>query len=99
MTPDAPLATGLASVGLMLLVMALVAVIEAVIPLHARGRWGRAHLGPNLALTFITFATNLVMNALLVFGLVWLQARGLGLLNVVAVAPWAAVAIVVLGLD
>jgi sterol desaturase/sphingolipid hydroxylase (fatty acid hydroxylase superfamily) len=99
MTTGAPLSTGLASIGLILLVMALVAAIEALIPLHARGRWGRAHLWPNLALTVITFATNLVLNAGLVFGLVWLQARGLGLLNAIAVAPWVAVAIVVLGLD
>jgi hypothetical protein len=52
------LQSGVSSIGLILVSMAAVALLEAAIPLHARGRWGAAHLGPNLALTFITFATN-----------------------------------------
>jgi sterol desaturase/sphingolipid hydroxylase (fatty acid hydroxylase superfamily) len=79
--------------------MALVALIETAIPLHARGRWNRAHLGPNLALTFITFATNAVLNAALVMTLMWLQSAGLGLLHAFALRPPATVAIVVLVLD
>jgi hypothetical protein len=41
----------------------------------ARRRWHRAHLGPNFALTFIAFATNIIFNAALVITLVWLQSR------------------------
>jgi len=79
--------------------MAVVAAIETAIPLHARGRWNRVHLGPNLALTFTTFATNAVLNAALVMMLGWLQSRRIGLLHLFALRPWATVGIVVLVLD
>ncbi len=46
------------TIGVILAAMAALALLESVIPLRARGRWGRAHLAPNLALTFLTFATN-----------------------------------------
>jgi sterol desaturase/sphingolipid hydroxylase (fatty acid hydroxylase superfamily) len=79
--------------------MALIALLEAAIPLHARGRKGRAHLRPNLALTFITFATSAVFNVALVSGLVWMQEKSLGFLNAVVLPPLASVAVVVLVLD
>lgn len=67
---------------MILAAMAIIAVVEVAIPLHARGHWNKAHLGPNLTLTLITFATNLAFNAALVVTLVQLQAAGFGLL------PW-----------
>jgi sterol desaturase/sphingolipid hydroxylase (fatty acid hydroxylase superfamily) len=75
------LLTSLTSVGGILGIMVIVALIETVLPLHARGRWGRFHLGPNLALTFITFGTNMVFNALLVVTLQRLQSAGFGPLH------------------
>jgi sterol desaturase/sphingolipid hydroxylase (fatty acid hydroxylase superfamily) len=79
--------------------MAVLALIETAIPLHARGRWNRAHLGPNLALTFITFATNIVFNAALLMALVWLESIGFGLLHLLPLPPVLTVAAVVLLLD
>jgi sterol desaturase/sphingolipid hydroxylase (fatty acid hydroxylase superfamily) len=89
--------TSVGTIGAILGVMAIMAVIEAVIPLRKRERWGRAHLAPNLILTFITFATNIVFNTALVLALFWLEANGLGLLNTMAIEPlWAIVAAVVI---
>lgn len=80
MTVHTSLGSSLATVGLILAAMALVALVETLVPLHARGRWYKAHVGPNLALTFITFATNVVFNAALVTALFALQAAHAGLL-------------------
>jgi len=93
------LASSIPTVGAILVAMAVVALLEAALPLHARGRWHRAHLGPNLALTFITFATNIVFNGALVMTLVWLQSEGFGLLNVFELPPPMTVLVVLLVLD
>jgi sterol desaturase/sphingolipid hydroxylase (fatty acid hydroxylase superfamily) len=82
-----------------LVAMALISALELAIPLHRRTARNRAHVLPNLVLTAITFATSALLNALVVGMLVWLQAKGLGLLNVVTVAPWLALAAVVVVLD
>jgi sterol desaturase/sphingolipid hydroxylase (fatty acid hydroxylase superfamily) len=79
--------------------MAIVALLETAVPLHARERWNRAHLGPNVALTFITFATNLFLNAALLLPLMWSRSRGFGLLHLFALPPAMAVIIVVVALD
>lgn len=89
----------LVSIVLILVVMALIAALEAWLPLQARGRGTRAHLKPNLTLTFVTFAANAVLSAALVAGLVWLQERDLGLLNTFVLPPLAALAVVLVGLD
>src|SRR5215510_10715501 len=89
--------TPLATVGLIIVSMAIVALAETAIPLHPRGRWSAAHVGPNLALTLLTFATNLCFNAALVGMLAW--QNGIGLLHVIAL-PWAIeVAVTVMVLD
>src|SRR5262249_26818614 len=93
------LASSIPTVGAILVAMAVVALLEAALPLHARGRWHRAHLGPNLALTFITFATNIVFNSALVMTLVWLQSKGFGFLNVFELPAPMTVLVVVLVLD
>src|SRR5262249_33732408 len=67
------LPSSISTVGAILAAMAVVALLETAIPLHARGRRHRAHLGPNLGLTFITFATNIVFNVVLVMALTWVQ--------------------------
>jgi sterol desaturase/sphingolipid hydroxylase (fatty acid hydroxylase superfamily) len=99
MTLATQLTSSVATVGVILGAMAVIALIETAIPLHARGRWNRTHLGPNLALTGITFATNIAFNAALVLALAWLQANRLGLLNRFELQPWLSVALVVLTLD
>ncbi|HSJ97471.1 MAG TPA: sterol desaturase family protein [Myxococcota bacterium] len=90
---------GLASAGAIGAAMALVALAETVVPLHARGHWGRAHLGPNLALTALALGTNLLLNAALLVALAWLDARGLGLLRAFALPPLACAALAVVALD
>jgi sterol desaturase/sphingolipid hydroxylase (fatty acid hydroxylase superfamily) len=79
--------------------MALVAWIETLIPLHARGRWNKAHLRPNLALTFTTFTTNAFFNAALAIILGRLEHNGFGLLRFIALRPAIALAVSVLILD
>jgi sterol desaturase/sphingolipid hydroxylase (fatty acid hydroxylase superfamily) len=79
--------------------MAVVALIEMVIPLHARTRSNRAHVGPNLALTFITFATNVLLNGALMFVLHRLDRVGFGLLRWTGLAPWMAGVIAFVMLD
>ena len=88
-----------ASATAILAAMALVAAVETAIPLHARGRRHRDHLGPNLALTLLAFATNALLGAALVAALIWLRASGLGLLNQVALGAPAGIAVTVLALD
>jgi sterol desaturase/sphingolipid hydroxylase (fatty acid hydroxylase superfamily) len=101
MTFSQALEPGLVSILLILAAMGAVALLELAIPLRARGPAARAHLGPNLALTFLTFATNAVMNAALVLGLVWCEAEGFGVLRALGLPPlWAAgVAFVALDLS
>ena len=79
--------------------MTVVAAIEAAFPLHARGRWHRAHLVPNLALTLLTFATNTVFSAALVVALVRSETSGIGLLPRLGLGPSASGVIAVVALD
>ncbi len=91
--------TTLASIGLILAAMAALSLIEALIPLRARGAWNRAHLAPNLALTFISFALNALFGSVLVLGLEWQHAQGFGLLPWLALPPLASGALAVGTLD
>jgi len=98
-TFSAQLLSGIATSGALLVPMAVLAVVETALPLHARGRWSKAHLGPNLVLTFLTFGTNIFFNAALVLTLFWLEENGFGLLNRLALPPLLSVVIVVVALD
>jgi sterol desaturase/sphingolipid hydroxylase (fatty acid hydroxylase superfamily) len=89
----------LSSIGVILAGMAALAAIEALIPLRARRPAGRAHLAPNLALTFLAFATNGALSAALVLGLAAAEARGFGLLHALALPGWASALAVLLVLD
>lgn len=95
----APFLSSGSAVGVILVAMAVIALIETAIPLRARGRWNSAHLGPNLALTFMTFATNVLFNAALVMTLIWLESSGFGLLRLFALPPLMTLVAVVLALD
>jgi fatty acid hydroxylase family protein len=87
------------TIGIILVAMAVVGLIEIAIPLREQRQWGRRHLWPNLALTFITFATNIILNTALVLALAWAQSISFGLLNMVKVPPLWSIVIVVLVLD
>jgi sterol desaturase/sphingolipid hydroxylase (fatty acid hydroxylase superfamily) len=99
MTSLEPLLSGFSTLGVVLSAMAVVALLETAVPLHARGRWHKTHLGPNLSLTFITFATNIVFNVALVMTLIWLRSTGFGLLRMAALPPVMSGLIVVVVLD
>jgi sterol desaturase/sphingolipid hydroxylase (fatty acid hydroxylase superfamily) len=88
-----------ATIGAILLVMAVVAWVETLIPLHLGARSRRAHLGPNLALTFITFGTNVFLNGALVTALLLLPRFGLGVLNAFRAPPFVAFVVAILILD
>jgi sterol desaturase/sphingolipid hydroxylase (fatty acid hydroxylase superfamily) len=79
--------------------MALLAVVEVVVPLHPRRRSNRDHVGPNLALTFVTFATSAFFNGGLLLAIAWLEARGLGLLRWIALPAFVAGPLAVVVLD
>jgi sterol desaturase/sphingolipid hydroxylase (fatty acid hydroxylase superfamily) len=79
--------------------MAILSLLEAAIPLKARGRWNRGHLGPNLTLTLITLATNTLLSTALVLALVWCEAIGFGLLQWFEPGPLASIVVVALVLD
>jgi len=99
MTTFGSFVAGLETIAAILAVMAIVAAVEVAIPLHARGRWNRLHLGPNLALTFLTFATNLCLNVALLALVVALERSGFGLLRWLPLPPLAAGIIAVAALD
>jgi len=90
-----PLRESLASIIVIAAMMAMVAWIESGLPLHARGRWNRAHLGPNLALTLITFATNAFFNAALVAALIRHSAGGFAILPRLGLRSGSATLVVV----
>jgi sterol desaturase/sphingolipid hydroxylase (fatty acid hydroxylase superfamily) len=92
------LIASLQNIGLLLAVMAGLAFVEALIPLRALGPPGRKHILPNLALTLITVASNLILNIPILIGLAWLQAHHLGLFNTWVLPPAATIfgAVVVL---
>ena len=89
----------LPTIAAILAAMAVVALVETVIPLRGRTRWNREHLGPNLTLTFVTFATNAFLNAVLLVAVAWLYGRGFGLLPLLALPPIPAAALAVVALD
>jgi sterol desaturase/sphingolipid hydroxylase (fatty acid hydroxylase superfamily) len=91
--------SNLSAIGAILVAMAVVALLETAVPLHARDRWHGTHVGPNLVLTFITFATNFFYNAGLVLLLVWLAGRNFGLLRLAPLHPLVAAVIAIVALD
>ena len=99
MTLSSLLQTSASTIAAILTAMGLIALVELAIPLHARGRWHRAHVGPNLALTFITFATTVALNGALMLVLIRLDAAGFGILHWTGLPPWIAGVLAVLLLD
>ena len=93
------LVSSLRTIASLLAIMGLVAVVEATVPLHARGSWHKVHVGPNLALTFITFGTSLVFNMTRVSILFALDASHVSLLRLGSLPPLATTALAVVLLD
>lgn len=91
--------SSLKGIAVLLTVMLVLMLIEALIPLRKRTAWSKRHLFPNIALTLLTFTTNAAFNIPLLLGLVWFQANGLGLFNVVDLPPWLEIAGAILALD
>lgn len=89
----------LATLGVLLGAMALVSVLEALVPLKARGPGHRAHLAPNLALTSLTLATNVVFNAALLALALWVERANFGLVRWLGLPAFAAAAVAVVVLD
>src|SRR5215475_12152494 len=79
--------------------MVLIALLETILPLRARGHWERFHLGPNIALTFVTFATNVFMNSAIVVTLAWMYSHGMGFLRTARIGPITESILVVAALD
>ena len=84
---------------LVLVAMAAVALLETLIPLHARGYWHRAHLKTNLCLTLLALTANLFLNAGLLALVLWLESRQFGLLRWLSIPALPAGVIAVLALD
>jgi sterol desaturase/sphingolipid hydroxylase (fatty acid hydroxylase superfamily) len=82
-----------------LALMAVIAMIEVVIPLHARSRWNNTHLVPNFLLTATYIATNLFFTATIVLALVWIGEIGFGLFDALQLDPLIEIALAVLVLD
>jgi sterol desaturase/sphingolipid hydroxylase (fatty acid hydroxylase superfamily) len=87
MTLSSLLQTSGSTIAAILGAMGLLALVETAIPLHARTRSHRAHLGPNMALTFITFATNIGLNGALMVLLLNLDRAGFGVLRWTGLDP------------
>ena len=79
--------------------MLFLSIVETVIPLRKRGAWNGRHLIPNLALAALTIAFSAALNIGMLLGLVWLEARGWGLLNLIMLPAAVEIVIVVAALD
>jgi len=89
----------LPTIGIIVGIMAILAVVEVVVPLQSRGRWRRTRLGPNLALTAITILINLPLTVALTLALIWLDSIGFGLRHWLRIGPIGGIALAVLALD
>ena len=87
------------TIAAILAAMGVVAILESAIPLHTAGSTRKAHLKPNLALTFITFATNIFFNLALLLAMTALRSNHFGLLHLLPVGSFWAAVIAVIGLD
>lgn len=82
-----------ATMGVLFGSMAVLAVVEILVPLYARERSRRPHAFPNLVLTLVTFGFGMFFGAAILMLLAWQQASGLGILNAYAVQPiWGLIA-------
>jgi sterol desaturase/sphingolipid hydroxylase (fatty acid hydroxylase superfamily) len=95
MTTDAILRNS----GALLAAMALLSLVETLLPLARKPEWRRRHRVPNLALVALTLGLYFALNAGAVLVSVWLGAHGIGLLTGVSLPPLALVGIGIVALD
>lgn len=79
--------------------IAVLSLVELLVPLRKRTKWSSAHLIPNILLTLITFALAIMMNGVLLSGLIAMQTLGWGLFNVLNLPAWIEIAGAILALD
>jgi sterol desaturase/sphingolipid hydroxylase (fatty acid hydroxylase superfamily) len=84
----------LRNIGVLLALMALLSLLETVLPFFRNDAWRRRHALPNLELTALTLGLNFTFNAGALIITAWLTSRGFGLLSG---APLPASAMVVIG--
>jgi len=82
-----------------LVALALAAVVETVVPLRQQSRRLHGRLPTNLALLGITLGLGMLLNSVLVIGAAYVQANGLGLLQVVGAGTVVSFFLTVLALD
>ena len=82
-----------------LVALALAAVVETVVPLRQQSRRLHGRLPTNLALLGITLGLGMLLNFVLVIGAAYVQANGLGLLQVVGAGTVVSFFLTVLALD
>ena len=83
-----------------IILMAVVLLVEVVIPLHKRTSWNWRHLIPNFSLATVAFAMGAILNVGMLIGLQFLKNRHLGLFNsFVSLPPLVEIGAVVLVLD
>src|SRR5436309_920185 len=83
---------------LLLVLMALLAIFETIIP-FSKKPWRARHAVPNLLLTGITMCLNFAFNAGAILATEILAARHFGLLSAVRMSPPAGVVVNVVALD
>ena len=89
----------LQSAGAILVGMALLSILETLLPYVRKPDWRRRHRAPNLALVALTLSLNFAFNAGAVLVSVWLAERGFGLLAGAALPPLAMILLGILVLD
>jgi len=94
-----PIDAYLRNVSVLLAAMAMLTIVETLVPFSRKREWRRRHRVPNLQLAAVTLGLNFVFNAGAVLITGWLAARGFGLLAGAAVPPLAMTAIGFVVLD
>jgi sterol desaturase/sphingolipid hydroxylase (fatty acid hydroxylase superfamily) len=79
--------------------LALATVVETVVPLRQQSRLIHGRLATNLALLGITLGLGMLLNFALVIGAAYVQANGLGLLQVAGAGTVVSFFLTVLALD
>jgi sterol desaturase/sphingolipid hydroxylase (fatty acid hydroxylase superfamily) len=98
MNATAQIQASLPMIGIIFGMMAILAIVETVVPLQSRER-GRRRRGPNLALTAITILINLPLNVALTLALIWLDSIGFGIRPWLRIGPIGGIALTVVALD
>ena len=91
--------TFLRGYALLLAAMAMLAIVETLLPFSRKREWRRRHLPPNLGLAALTLGLNFAFNAGAVLITGWLGSRGFGVLAGAALPPLAMMAIGFVVLD